>query len=60
VLEGAVPAQTGPVTLFEERWFADAEKALSRADHVSKHEVDKDSVELVKAEAPTPTPTSVA
>jgi len=51
---------SGIVVLLVERWVADAEKALSKADHVSKHEVDKASIEHAKAKAPTPTPTSVA
>jgi uncharacterized membrane protein len=51
---------SGIVVLLEERWVADAEKALSNADHLSKHEVDKDSVERAKTEAPKPTATSVA
>jgi hypothetical protein len=33
---------------------------LSKADNVSKHEVDNGSVEHAKAEAPRPTPTGVA
>jgi hypothetical protein len=45
--------------LLEERWVADAEKALSEANHVSTHEVDRDSVEQAKTRTPTPTPVSV-
>ena len=58
-----IPAGTsGIVVLLEERWVADAEKALSKADNVSKHKVDKKSVEQAKAQAPkqTPKPTAVA
>jgi uncharacterized membrane protein len=57
-----IPAGTsGIVVLLEERWVADAEKALSKADNVSKHEVDKKSVEQAKTQAPkqTPKPTPV-
>ena len=57
-----IPAGTsGIVVLLEERWVADAEKALSKADNVSKHKVDKKSVEQAKAQAPkqTPKPTPV-
>jgi uncharacterized membrane protein len=51
---------SGIVVLLEERWVADAEKALSKADNVSKHKVDKRSVEHAKTEAPKPTPAGVA
>jgi uncharacterized membrane protein len=51
---------SGIVVLLDERWVADAEKALSNADNVSKHKVDKHSVEHAKAEAPKPTPAGVA
>ena len=46
-------AQT--IRALDERCVANAEKALSKADNVSKHEVDKDSVEQAKTEAPKPT-----
>jgi uncharacterized membrane protein len=46
---------SGIVVLLEERSVPDAERALSKADHLSKHEVDKDSVEKAKTKAPTPT-----
>ena len=46
---------SGIVVLLEERWVPDAERALSKADHLSKHEVDKDSVEQARTKAPTPT-----
>jgi len=51
---------SGIVVLLEERWVADAEGALSKADNISKHKVDKKSVEHAKAEAPKPTPTAVS
>jgi uncharacterized membrane protein len=56
-----VPVGTsGIVVLLEERWVADAEKALSKADNVSKHKVDKKSVEHAKTQAPKQTPTAVS
>jgi uncharacterized membrane protein len=42
------PGSSGIVALFEERWVADVEKALAKADKVSKHEVDPASAEEVK------------
>ena len=39
------------MALFEERWVADVEKALASADDVTKHEVDRESVEKAKAAA---------
>jgi uncharacterized membrane protein len=45
------PGSSGIVALFEERWVADVDKALKSADDISKHEVDKQSVESVKAAA---------
>jgi uncharacterized membrane protein len=51
---------SGIVVLLDERWVADAEKALSKADRVSRHKVDKHSVEHAKTKAPKPTPTGVA
>jgi uncharacterized membrane protein len=45
------PGSSGIVALFEERWMDDVEKALTKADKVSKHEVDADSAEEVKASA---------
>jgi uncharacterized membrane protein len=42
------PGSSGIVALFEERWIADIEEVLSRADKVSKHEVDADSAGQVK------------
>ncbi len=37
------------VAVFEERWAADIDKALPKADKVSKHQVDKQSAETAKA-----------
>jgi uncharacterized membrane protein len=45
------PNSSGIVALFEERWVGDVDKALSHADNVSKHEVDSESAEDVKATA---------
>jgi uncharacterized membrane protein len=45
------PGSSGIVALFEERWVEDVEKALTKADKVSKHEVDSESAEDVKATA---------
>jgi len=45
------PGSSGIVALFEERWVADVEKALAKADKVSKHEVDSASAEEVKKSA---------
>jgi uncharacterized membrane protein len=51
-VEEDVPAGSSAiVALFEERWAADIEKALPKADKVSKHEVDKESVERAKTAA---------
>jgi uncharacterized membrane protein len=43
------PGSSGIVALFEERWVTDVEKALAKADKISKHEVDSASAEDVKA-----------
>jgi uncharacterized membrane protein len=45
------PGSSGIVALFEERWVAEVEKALAKADKVAKHEVDKQSAEEVKTAA---------
>ena len=45
------PGSSAIVALFEEQWAADIEKALPKADKVSKHEVDKDSADQAKAAA---------
>jgi uncharacterized membrane protein len=42
---------SGIVVLFDETWVTDVEKSLSKADNVSKHEVDSDSVDQAKAAA---------
>jgi uncharacterized membrane protein len=44
---------SGIVALFEEQWATDVQKALPKADKVSKHEVDKTSAEKAKAAATT-------
>jgi uncharacterized membrane protein len=41
---------SGIVVLLAERWVADAEKLLLKADNVSTHKVDRNSVEHAKAE----------
>jgi uncharacterized membrane protein len=51
---------SGIVVLLEEAWLTDAEKALSKADNVSKHKVDKGSVEHAKTEANKSIPATVA
>jgi uncharacterized membrane protein len=45
------PNSSGIVALFEEKWTADMEKLLARAEKITKHEVDSQSVENVKASA---------
>ena len=45
------PGSSGIVALFEERWVEDVEKALANAEKVTKHEVDSESAEEVKATA---------
>jgi uncharacterized membrane protein len=45
------PNSSGIVALFEEKWTADMEKLLARAEKITKHEVDPQSVENVKASA---------
>jgi len=50
---------SGIVVLLEERRVGEAEKVLSKADTISKHELDRGSVEHAKAQAPEPTPTGV-
>ena len=47
------PNSSGIVAVFEERWVTEIEKQLRNAEKVSKHQVDADSVESVKAEAAT-------
>ena len=51
-VEGSLPPNSsGIVALFEEKWTADMEKLLARAEKITKHEVDPKSVEDVKASA---------
>jgi uncharacterized membrane protein len=45
------PGSSGIVALFEERWVADVDRSLAKADKVSKHEVDSASAEDVKQSA---------
>ena len=45
------PGSSGIVAMFDERWADDVEKALGKGDKVSKHEVDGDSADGVKATA---------
>lgn len=45
------PGSSGIVALFEERWVADVEKALAKADKVTKHEVDSSSANDAKQTA---------
>ena len=51
VADDLPPGSSGIVALFEERWAADVEKALPKANKVSKHEVNAKSAEPVKAAA---------
>ena len=48
VADSLPPSSSGIVALFDEQWAAEVEKATAKADKVSKHEVDKDSVEEAK------------
>ena len=51
-VEGSLPPNSsGIVALFEEKWTADMEKLLARAEKITKHEVDPQSVENAKASA---------
>lgn len=45
------PGSSGIVALFEERWVADVEKALAKADKITKHEVDSSSANDTKQTA---------
>jgi uncharacterized membrane protein len=45
---------SGIVALFDERWVAEVEKATANADNVTKHEVDKDSVDEAKKATAAP------
>jgi uncharacterized membrane protein len=51
---------SGIVVLLEEQWVAEAEKALSKADNISTHKVDKGSVEHAKTKTPQPTSSAVS
>ena len=51
------PGSSAIVVLFEEGSAADIEKALPKASKVSKHEVDKGSVDQAEAAATTTVPT---
>ena len=46
------PGSSAIVAVFEEGSAADIDKALPKADKVSKHQVDKQSVEQAEAAAP--------
>ena len=51
-IEDVLPINSsGIVALFEERWAADVDGALTKADSVTKDKVDKASAEQVKAAA---------
>ena len=52
VADDVPPGSSAIVVLFEEGPAADIEKALPKADKVSKHDVDKQSVEQAAAAAP--------
>ena len=45
------PNSSAIVAMFEERWVTDVENALTKADQVTKHEIDKESADQVKAAA---------
>ncbi len=45
------PGSSGIVALFDERWASHVDRALGQASDISKHEVDRGSVEQVKAAA---------
>ena len=51
---------SGIVVLLDEEWVAEVEKALSKADTISTHTVDKGSVEHAKTEAPAATAAAVS
>ena len=53
VADDLPPGSSGIVALFEPGAASDIEKAMSNADKVSKHEVDKASVEEAKSAATT-------
>jgi uncharacterized membrane protein len=51
VQDDVPPGSSAIVALFEERWATDIQKALPKANKVSRHEVDKQSAEKAKAAA---------
>jgi len=51
VADDVPPGSSAIVALFEERWVADIENALPKADKISKHQVDKQSADNAKAAA---------
>jgi len=53
VADDLPPNSSGIVAVFEEQWAADVSKALKGANNVSKHEVDRQSVEKAKDAATT-------
>jgi uncharacterized membrane protein len=56
-VEDALPLNSsGIVALFEEQWVTEVEKTLSHAEKVTKHEVDRDSLEQVKTAVNPPLP----
>ncbi len=54
VADDVPPGSSGIVALFEPGSAAEIEKALPKADKISKHEVDQDSVKQAEAAAPAP------
>jgi uncharacterized membrane protein len=51
---------SGIVVLLEQSWTADAGKLLPKADNISAHHVDRNSVEHAKTEASRPASTRAA
>lgn len=54
VADDLPPNSSGIVALFENQWAAQIETALEGADNLSKHDVDRDSVDKAKEAATTP------
>ena len=54
VADDLPPNSSGIVALFENQWAAQIETALEDADNLSKHDVDRDSVDKAKEAATTP------
>jgi uncharacterized membrane protein len=46
------PGSSGIVAVFEEQWVPKIERALSAASSITKHEIDPESAEHVKTNAP--------